>query len=116
MRDSRFRLAPPQFLQVGLQSIAVRDVCRLCFLERGEKVACGCGDLALSEMFEIGNGRAVLPVLRRPGGHRAAIDRAHEADGGEIARALARNYNAYCEHHGISLRHDDEVYQPSSEL
>src|SRR6185503_20774019 len=49
--DSSLRLAPSQLLQFDLQSIAVRDVCCLCFLEHGEKVACGCGDLVLPEPF-----------------------------------------------------------------
>jgi hypothetical protein len=48
-----------------LQSIAVCDVCRLCFLERGEKVACGCDDLVLPEPFKIGNNSAQLDELLR---------------------------------------------------
>ena len=69
MGDFRLQLAPPQLLQFSLQSIAVRGVCRLCFLERGEKVACGCNDLVLPEPFKIGNDFAQLNDLPRTGPH-----------------------------------------------
>ena len=43
---------PAEFV---LKPITIGDIRGLRLLEHGKKVACGCGYLALSEMFEIGN-------------------------------------------------------------
>ena len=50
-----------------MKPIAIGDIRGLRLLERGKKVACGCGDLALSEIFEIGNDPAQLNNLPRTG-------------------------------------------------
>ena len=43
---------PAEFV---LKPIAIGDIRGLRLLEHGKKVACGCGYLARSEMFETGN-------------------------------------------------------------
>ena len=43
---------PAEFV---LKPITIGDIRGLRLLERRKKVACGCGYLALSEMFEIGS-------------------------------------------------------------
>ena len=53
--------------ELVLNPIAIGDIRGLRLLEHGKKVACGCGYLTLSEMFEIGNDRARSNNLPRTG-------------------------------------------------
>ena len=61
----KFRLPEPP--ESVLQPIAIGDNRGLCLLKRGEKFACGCGDLVLLEPFKIGNDPAQLNDLPRNG-------------------------------------------------